>query len=230
MIEALNSRVKSRILKFLSANRGKEFIISEIAALTGISKSRAFETLKELEERGILRSRAFGRSVAYSLNLGSLHTRDVLVFIEGSEGNVRSMLEEFVKGCKEQFGKNLACIVLFGSYARGNYRETSDIDLLVIARGLPEGLERREKVLDGIENRFLEKHHVSVQAILTTPEELEWHAKWPNPLFYGILLGYKVLYNSGFFEGIIGIVKKKVREKKPIYVEGGREWKLARII
>ena len=38
----------------------------------------------------------------------------------------------------EALGDNLLGVVLYGSHARGEAREGSDVDLLVIARGLPE--------------------------------------------------------------------------------------------
>ena len=43
-------------------------------------------------------------------------------------------------------------IILFGSYARGDNREKSDIDLLIIKRGLKRGHE----IIDSIYMAFLE--------------------------------------------------------------------------
>jgi len=43
-------------------------------------------------------------------------------------------------------------IVLFGSYARGNYTEKSDIDLLIIKKGLKKGRE----IVSSIYRAFLD--------------------------------------------------------------------------
>ncbi len=51
--------------------------------------------------------------------------------------------EGVVSGLREGLGEDLVSVVLFGSRARGEAREGSDWDFLVVARDLPEGtLER----------------------------------------------------------------------------------------
>lgn len=53
------------------------------------------------------------------------------------------MPKSVVSGLKDGLGKDLVSVVVFGSRARGEAREVSDWDFLLIARGLPEGtLER----------------------------------------------------------------------------------------
>ena len=53
-------------------------------------------------------------------------------------------------------------IVLFGSYARGNYTEESDIDLLIIKKGLKKGRE----IVNSIYRAFLDNEiRVSVDLL-----------------------------------------------------------------
>jgi hypothetical protein len=75
----------------------------------------------------------------------------------------------------------------------------------------------------------LEKH-VKISPILVEPEEIKMHAKWPNPIFYGIILGYNILFDKEFFESIIGIVRERIKKKDPIYIEGDKEWRLMKLI
>ena len=42
---------------------------------------------------------------------------------------IQSELDEFVTLVKQYFGKNLKSIIVYGSYARGDYNESSDITI-----------------------------------------------------------------------------------------------------
>jgi hypothetical protein len=54
-----------------------------------------------------------------------------------------------------RFGDQLVSVVLFGSVARGQAREPSNIDLLLVARGLPRSLrDRRRPFLEQWESIF----------------------------------------------------------------------------
>ncbi|NJD77936.1 MAG: nucleotidyltransferase domain-containing protein [Candidatus Methanoperedens sp.] len=44
-------------------------------------------------------------------------------------------LKEFIGSIKTKYGGKIDRIILFGSYARGDYRKESDIDVLVIWNG-----------------------------------------------------------------------------------------------
>ena len=43
------------------------------------------------------------------------------------------LLNEFVNETKKIFGDTLRDVVLYGSYARGDYNENSDVDVMIIA-------------------------------------------------------------------------------------------------
>ena len=47
-------------------------------------------------------------------------------------GKKASALDEFLRRVEGQFGHSIENIVLFGSYARGDYDEESDIDVLIV--------------------------------------------------------------------------------------------------
>lgn len=44
-------------------------------------------------------------------------------------------LKEFINSARTKYGDRIERIILFGSYARGDYRKESDIDVLVIWKG-----------------------------------------------------------------------------------------------
>ncbi len=55
--------------------------------------------------------------------------------INVSDKTRENALKEFVKSIKTKHGAKIDRIILFGSYARGDYRKESDIDMLVIWKG-----------------------------------------------------------------------------------------------
>ena len=50
---------------------------------------------------------------------------------------IQSELDEFVMFVKQYFGEHLKSIIVYGSYARGDYNENSDIDIMILVT-LPE--------------------------------------------------------------------------------------------
>ncbi len=52
--------------------------------------------------------------------------------------NKRRALESFVRVLKEKYGDRIYKIILFGSTARGEAEEESDIDVLIIADGVTQ--------------------------------------------------------------------------------------------
>lgn len=72
-------------------------------------------------------------------------------------------------------------MVLYGSAARGEARRDSDVDLLLVVRGLPRGAFKRQELFIEVEDSFrvdieeAEKlgYHVDFSPILKKPEEAE---------------------------------------------------------
>lgn len=55
---------------------------------------------------------------------------------------IERLLTDLLAGCHRQYGSRLAVVAVFGSIGRGPARPDSDLDVLVVADGLPDG--RRE--------------------------------------------------------------------------------------
>ena len=63
--------------------------------------------------------------------------------------NISTIIDEFVKGVNEILGDRVKKITLYGSYARGDYDKSSDIDIMILTDlNDNEILEYREKILD----------------------------------------------------------------------------------
>ena len=55
------------------------------------------------------------------------------------------ILNELVKAYKEVYGEDIVDILLYGSYARGDHEDDSDIDVVAIVRGERADLQNRLK-------------------------------------------------------------------------------------
>ena len=51
---------------------------------------------------------------------------------------VGRVLQTFIERVKQAYGARLAHIIVYGSYARGDQRKFSDLDVLVVLREMPE--------------------------------------------------------------------------------------------
>lgn len=45
---------------------------------------------------------------------------------------IRDLLAELKKGLTQIYGDRLKAVILFGSYARGDYQEGSDLDVMIV--------------------------------------------------------------------------------------------------
>ena len=83
-------------------------------------------------------------------------------------------------------------IILFGSYARGDFRQGSDLDLFIIKDGKESSRMMRRKVDDLLWGR-----RFSVDLILRKSEEVKWNFRAKNPFYlYHIFKEGKVLYEK----------------------------------
>jgi predicted nucleotidyltransferase len=100
---------------------------------------------------------------------------------------VMRQIEEFSQRIGSEFGAER--IILFGSYARGEVTEDSDIDLLVVAKTSLSPSERYSAV-----RRLLADVPASFDIIVKTPQEYaRWRSVVNNIVYFADKYG-KVLY------------------------------------
>lgn len=75
------------------------------------------------------------------------------------------MIESYLESLMEIEGYDVKSVILFGSAARGQAKEHSDIDIIVVASGLPE-LRNRDALPPF-------PKPARIQEIWMTPEEME---------------------------------------------------------
>lgn len=58
--------------------------------------------------------------------------RGVGLIIEAMTKRVKSLMAKLKKGLVELYGPRLKAVILFGSYARGDYNKNSDLDVMIV--------------------------------------------------------------------------------------------------
>ncbi len=80
-------------------------------------------------------------------------------------------------------------IILFGSYARGDFNQDSDLDLFIIKDGKESSKVIRRKV-----DALLRGRKFAVDLLVRKPEEVAWNFRAKNPFYlYHIFKDGKIL-------------------------------------
>ena len=64
-----------------------------------------------------------------------------------TEARLNKILSALIESYRSVYGSNIADIVLYGSYARGDYTEDSDIDVVAVVHGYRIELQKKLKTV-----------------------------------------------------------------------------------
>ncbi len=108
---------------------------------------------------------------------------------------VYSCLNDYIKIAKEVYGDKLLKVNLYGSYARGDFNEESDVDLLFLVDAPPA--KERQGFYDFLDKAFDIKleSELDLQPIVKSVYTFE---KWKEylPFYKNIINEGEVIYNA----------------------------------
>lgn len=142
----------------------------------------------------------------------SITSNDTFQVPEHLQEPFRSALRAAGEAWVEELGDRLVSLVLFGSVARGQARETSDIDLLVVAEGFPKSLSERRRPLIATWDRVRAHNalpHIEWNLVTKSPDEATYH----SPLYLDITEDGLLLLDRG---GLMAKVLSDMRERMRI--------------
>lgn len=139
-----------------------------------------------------------------------------------------ALLEALTRALREFFQDNLVSVVLFGSVARGEAGELSDVDLLIVCEELPGSRWKRYALFNQalaalkgrLEDLAREHYHPEFRPILKTRAEAEAR----TPLYLDMVEDARVLYDrDGFFSGVLDGLRRRLAQlgARRVYLEDG---------
>lgn len=111
---------------------------------------------------------------------------------------IAHILDHVLKESVERWGHQLISLVLFGSFARGDAHQHSDIDLLLVAENLPKNWRARSAFELSLERQGLEWGK-PLQVILVEPEEVRLAVDHIMPLLLEMREGHRCLFDRDEF-------------------------------
>jgi len=126
----------------------------------------------------------------------------------------------------ELFGDDLTSAILFGSRARKNYTDYSDVDIIIVTR---KELEK-DKQIHELRKQFLLKFYKKLDLHVFSEEEMIENFKDVTPLFSTLLLGKSLLFDREmFFQKLFLSFIREIADKNIKYCEGEKIWEISKI-
>lgn len=139
---------------------------TEVADQLGITSRTALNKLHELDERDptVIRKEVGASAVIWFIRYGARHEQ---------------AFEEFAGRMTDEFGEKIERVILYGSVARGEAREDSDVDVLIVT----PTEQARETVSDrasAVAFEVMLEYDVVVSPMCVTTDEFEQPENSPH--------------------------------------------------
>ncbi len=163
--QLLGSRTSISVLRALIRHRGKIFTVRGLASDAGISHPGASEAVGMLDNLGVVRIQPVGKAYQISLNGKSHILRKIIMPMFAAEERT---LDEMIRVLKKRLDieENISAAV-FGSIAKGQEKDDSDVDVLVISDNFDSAISAAS---DAGEEVFA-KFHSSVSPLVFSERE-----------------------------------------------------------
>src|SRR6185436_8470940 len=93
--------------------------------------------------------------------------------------HIRKLMKELKQGLAEIYGDKLRAVYLYGSYARGDYRDGSDVDVTIVLRNYRKEIDRTGKLTSNLSLEY----GISISRVVT--KEMQWKSS-ATPLLQNI--------------------------------------------
>lgn len=98
---------------------------------------------------------------------------------------LNEILNKYVDDIHELYGNRLRTVILYGSYARGDFHADSDIDIMILVDLSDEEIRKKRALLSDITFNYNFDNHLEIMPIV---KNLDHFNKWLKayPFYYNI--------------------------------------------
>ncbi len=128
-----------------------------------------------------------------------------------------------LEGLREEFGEGLISVAIYGSVARGEEDEGSDLDVLVVAEDLPPDPSERLRISGRLARTVRPPPGTPrpLSTVLLTPGETERNP----PILLDLVEDALILYDrGGFLSRVLERIRERLRELGARRVKTDRGW------
>lgn len=181
----ISSKTRQTILRAFVESPGIEYYTRQLAKLHKISVGTLHRELKKLSSAGILRERKIGNIKLFSLNKQNPLYEEIRNIIHKTEGAVK-LIKDAISGMD-----GVKAAFIFGSFAKGDERPDSDVDVFLMGDGINED-ELTHAISDAEKKLFKEINYTRY-----TEKEYKKEKKKKNSFILEVIKGKKIFIKGG---------------------------------
>lgn len=87
---------------------------------------------------------------------------------------ISKIIYEFSVQLRKLLENDLSKVILYGSYARGDFQENSDVDVMVLVKISPEEIEKIEESIFDLAFDIELEHGIHISPIIKNEEQFEY--------------------------------------------------------
>jgi len=91
-----------------------------------------------------------------------------------------SLLQKYVCEIRNVYGNSLRAVILYGSYARGDYRPDSDVDIMILVDLADEKIREKSRSLSDVTYDYNDSHNLMIMPIVKNEAHFnKWLRAYP---------------------------------------------------
>ena len=95
--------------------------------------------------------------------------------------HILDIMEDFAKNARKILGNSLDSVIVYGSYARGDYSEFSDIDVMLLVSLGDEDIKKISDQIRDLAFDFMMKYGMDISPVITNTDHFNY---WVDNLPY----------------------------------------------